>query len=66
MIKEEEDRLVHLHKALNPHLILNQVLHNKAHSLKIDPEDNNIEIIEKIIAIEDKNINYPTNSKRQN
>ena len=58
IIREEEDRPVHLHKAHNL-LILTQVLHNKVHNLRadnIDIEENNIEII-KNINIEDNNKN---------
>ena len=64
-IKEEEDRPVHLHKVHN-HLILTQVLHNKAHNLRADSIDigeNNIEIVTNIILTEDKGtknlIKYP-------
>ncbi len=59
IIKEEEDRPVHLHKAHNL-LILTQVLHNKVNNLRadnIDIEENNIEIVKNTIRIEDNNKN---------
>ncbi len=59
IIKEEEDRSVHLHKAHNL-LTLTQVLHNKVHNLRADNrdiEENNIEIVKNTIRIEDNNKN---------